>query len=267
MRFILVLLVTVASIVSPWDDTPTLVLATDCSDIGDGGVRNCCAGFDGVCDGCNTGYTTTNNGRACTKCKDPKCQVCEKENPGKCIQKGVPPPKHCKYIQNHNWCGGCDDGYMLVAKSRNDQQLEPGMCLPSPIKNCAWLSRVQTPTQQPQCNQCIDGYGLSKNACVTCQDSKCSKCDNGSCSVCQDGYILSQGKCVTCNAPNCIYCQDGNPNKCSFCNLDKNYVNDGTGTCRPCAAKNCKKCFSDTLTKCQQCNNGYQFNVQSYQCE
>jgi hypothetical protein len=49
--------------------------------------------------------------------------------------------------------------------------------------------------------------------------------------------------------------------------LDKNYVNDGTGTCRPCAAKNCKKCFSDTLTKCQQCDNGYQLNVQSYQCE
>lgn len=241
--------------------SPTSVVATDCGDGSDGSVANCCYAYNGYCDSCQTGYTLTNGNTKCTKCTDPACQICEKNKPDTCTQKGVPPPKHCVQPQSNNWCLECEDGYGLVAESKNAIQTSPGVCLKCTVPNCSTCDG--TAAHVGTCTGCTKGYTAIQGKCVRCGVKNCYSCSKGinTCTMCNDNYVLVSSKqCVKCAVKNCSLCSNKDPNSCFYC--DQGYAAI-SGSCVKCKVDNCSNCKGDPST-CQYCT--YPLNVSNGKC-
>ena len=162
----------------------------------------------------------------------------------------------CSYTDNcdisyHGKCLSCIEDYVLIGGNVIDTELEIKFCKPlnsEDLKNCEKIN-----IKKGFCEQCIEGYFLSKG------DNKCIKMEHcyesifGTCLKCIDGYYLDkkEEKCIKQEGifKNCLQSIDSNT--CDICK--ENYFLDEEGKCGK--SNFCSKFDDEGL--CEKCFPGY----------
>jgi hypothetical protein len=212
----------------------TCVACDDSACSGDGNCVACatCSTGVGVCDSCNSGSSFDDPNNLCVAC-DTNCA-------SGCIVKGA---DKCDTT--------CDNSKVLLA------DFTCGDC----VTGCSVGGCTITNKCDAGGSTCIDGYYMSTDTCVACDDSACSA--DGSCVACAT-CSTGVGACDSCDPgssfddPNnkCVACTAG----CASCDITDGAVcltcNDGyalvTDACTECTDTNCAKC-PDGVGVCSEC--------------
>ena len=203
--------------------------ASECGDGDDGSVPNCCVGYQGVCEGCRTGYGITEDKESCVKCRaGASCLYCDGDSPTTCLQAKEKPVANCLSEREGGWCVECSDGYDLNEAKKDDRHQFWGVqtCTKCKIENCQTCSAKKSGV----CERCDYGYGLDGKgkSCVRCEVPNCNSCGTNyrACQGCDFGDPPEKpayGLIVTGKGKKKKYQCKPCPKGCFFC--------DGDGKC------------------------------------
>jgi hypothetical protein len=116
------------------------------------------------------------------------------------------------------------------------------------------MTGCQICSSQSICTNCLTGYVLQNNKCVSCTITNCISCLTLKvCTLCSQNYLLQSGSCNLCSSiiQNCKICSLAT--QCTIC-LDS-YVlsplDNGNIGCVPYT--NVEKCKDNQNSQCSAC--------------
>ena len=249
-----------------------------------------CANIDtisGLCTECNAGYFLSNGDKKCTKlenCNESSFGICKNCNSGYYLDKKENKCKaqtgkflNCKETVDGKTCDTCNDDYYFAENG-----------------NCILINYCAKTEYYYKCEECVDGYYLTKDKLSCTKEKKCYNGDanSGVCNLCVDNYYLdfADRKCKSNQEDNefkncrkvendiCIQCYpDYYLSKNSQCVKTNNCEEAENGLCIECIDKyyvdldnrctQTEHCIHSTnYYECEECEDGFYFNYTSKTC-
>ncbi len=239
-----------------------------------------CNQENGVCSGCDTGYTLQNNKCILASCPAGKylngseCSSCSSAISGCSTCTSATNCTLCSssYFLSNGNCVTCPSGYTCNGKDAVcTRTCSAGQYLTSSCTCTACPTGCTSCTGANECSACASGYHLKNGVCVanctgvTCASganpvsgdkncccvaetptiANCATQSGSTCTKCNSGYYLSGNTCVSC--PSNATCTGTSTFTCS-----SGYYKNGS-SCSKCSS-GCSACTSST--NCTACSSG-----------